>query len=117
MILADAIVYASPIYCHDFTSQFKTFLDRHWCLTQNYGTPYASSNIAGKKVALLITCMGTAEQNADLAEEIFDRSMKGVLRCNIIGKYVVPLSESPDFMDRAKETGDKFLKDILVEYS
>jgi multimeric flavodoxin WrbA len=117
MILADVIVYASPIYCYDFTSQFKTFIDRHWCLTQNYGTPYASSNIAGKKVALLITCMGTAEQNADLAQEIFDRSMKGVLRCNIIGKYVVSLSESPDFKDRAEGIVDKLLKDILVEKS
>jgi len=115
IILADAIVYASPIYCFDFTSQFKTFLDRHWCLTQNYGTPYASSNIAGKKVALLITCMGTAEQNADLAQEVFDRSMKGVLKCSIVGKYIVPLSESPDFKDRAKETIEKLSKDILIE--
>jgi multimeric flavodoxin WrbA len=115
IILADVIVYASPIYCFDFTSQFKTFLDRHWCLTQNFGTPYASSNIVSKRVALLITCMGMAEQNADLAQEIFERSMRGVLGCNIIGKYVVPLSEAPDFKDRAKEIADKLLEDIMIE--
>jgi hypothetical protein len=43
--------------------------------------------------------------------------MKGVLRCNIIGKYVVSLSESPDFKDRAEGIVDKLLKDILVEKS
>lgn len=115
IILADVVVYASPIYCFDFTSQFKTFVDRHWCLTQNFGTPYASSNIEGKKVALLITCMGTAEENADLAQEIFDRSMKGVLKCSIVGKYVIPLSETPDFKDRAKTIIEQLEKDILID--
>ncbi|WP_459481427.1 NAD(P)H-dependent oxidoreductase [Clostridium saccharoperbutylacetonicum] len=113
IISADAVVYASPIYCYDFTSQLKTFIDRHYCLTINFGSPNHTSSIEGKKVALLITCMGREEGNADLAEEIFDRSMRNVLKCNLVGKYTIPLSEAPDFNDRAKKVADKLAKDII----
>jgi multimeric flavodoxin WrbA len=113
MISADAIVYASPIYCYDFTSQFKTLLDRHYCLTINFGAPTSTSSIAGKKTALLITCMGHEEGNADLAKEIFRRSIENVLKCNLIGEYVIPLSESPDFDDRAKETTERMVKEMF----
>lgn len=113
IISADAIVYASPIYCYDFTSQFKTFIDRHFCITINFGAPNHTSSIAGKNVALLITCMGSEEGNADLAMEIFDRSMIKVLKCNIVGKYTIPLSEAPDFDDRARKTAEKIAEDII----
>lgn len=113
MISADAIIYASPIYCYDFTSQFKTLLDRHFCLSINFGYPNNTSSIAGKKTALLLTCMGTEEKNADIAKEIFDRSMKNVLKCNIVGEYVVSLSEFPDFNDRARKTAEKMVNEIL----
>lgn len=113
MISADVIVYASPIYCYDFTSQFKTLLDRHFCLTINFGAPNHTSSIAGKKTVLLITCMGPEEGNADLAQEIFNRSMGNVMKCNIVGKHVLSLSESPDFNDRARETAEKMVMEIL----
>ncbi|MCG6879203.1 MAG: flavodoxin family protein, partial [Deltaproteobacteria bacterium] len=32
MIQADAIVYASPLYCWSFTAQMKPLIDRHVCL-------------------------------------------------------------------------------------
>ncbi|WP_285890301.1 flavodoxin family protein [Paenibacillus macerans] len=114
MITADAIVYASPIYFFDFTSQFKTFLDRHYCLTNDFGTPNQTSLLAGKNVALLITCMGSEEGNADLAQDIFDRSIGGVLQCNIVGKYILALSETPDFNLRAKEAADQLAKEIIA---
>jgi len=114
MISADAIVYASPIYAFDFTSQIKSLIDRHLCLTIDYGSPIQSSFIEGKRVALLITCGGPAEGNADLAQIIFDRSMIGVLKCNVVGKYIIPLSNEPDFSDRAKEVTDKLAQEIMV---
>lgn len=114
MISADAIVYASPIYFFDFISQFKTLLDRHYCLTVDFGSPNQTSLIAAKNVALLITCMGPEEGNADLVQHIFDRSMDGVLKCNIVGKYILPLSEAPDFNCRAKEAADKLAKEIVM---
>ncbi|OQY43177.1 MAG: NADPH-dependent FMN reductase, partial [Desulfobacteraceae bacterium 4572_87] len=39
MIHADAIVYASPLYCWSFSSQIKPLIDRHVCLVSGYGTP------------------------------------------------------------------------------
>jgi multimeric flavodoxin WrbA len=113
MISADIIVYASPIYVFDFTSQMKALIDRHLCLTIDYGSPNQSSFINGKSVALLVTCAGSAEENADLVQMIFDRSMTSVLKCNVIGKYIIPLSEFPDFNDRAKEITVKLAKDIV----
>ena len=114
MISADAIVYASPIYAFDFTSQIKPLIDRHLCLIQDYGYPNQTSLIQGKRVALLITCGGSAEGNADLVQVIFDRSMDGMLKCNVVGKYIVPLSDAPDFTDRAREVVDKLAKEISI---
>jgi multimeric flavodoxin WrbA len=113
MIAADAIVYASPIYCYDFTSQFKTLIDRHWCLTINYGSPNATSCIADKNVALLITCGGNEAENADLAKEIFDRSIKNGMKCNVVGKYTIPYSSAPDFDVRARRTAEEIARDLI----
>jgi multimeric flavodoxin WrbA len=113
MITADAIVYASPIYCYDFTSQFKTLIDRHWCLTINFGSPGATSSIAGKRVALLITCGGNEADNADLAKEIFDRSIKNGMKCNIVGKYTIQYSGAPDFEERARRTAEEIARDLI----
>ena len=58
MIQADAIVYASPLYCWSFSSQLKPLIDRHVCLVSGYGTPDHDSLISGKPAALLVTCAG-----------------------------------------------------------
>ena len=58
MIQADAIVYATPLYCWSFTSQIKPLIDRHFCLVSGEGTPDYDSLIAGKPAALLVTCAG-----------------------------------------------------------
>lgn len=115
LVNSDAIVYAVPIYFFDFTAQFKAFLDRHYCLTVDFGTPAASSMLAGKKIALLITCMGLEEGNADLAQVIFDRSMNGILKCNVVGKHVIALSEAADFATRADAAAYKLIREITTE--
>lgn len=69
--------------------------------------------LAGKSVALLITCFGPVANNADLVQDIFDRSMTGILKCNVVEKYIIPFSNAPDFHDRAKEVADKMAKDIM----
>jgi multimeric flavodoxin WrbA len=112
MINSDAIVYAVPIYFFDFTAQFKAFLDRHYCLTVDFCTPAASSMLAGKKVALLITSMGPEQGNADLAPVIFERSMSGILKCNVVGKHVIDLSESASFTARADAATDKMVREL-----
>lgn len=112
MIAADAIVYASPLYWFDFSAHMKAFFDRQCCLATNFGTPEESSMIAGKPVALLITCFGPVDNNADIIQEIFERSMAGILKCKVAGKYVIPLSNAPDYGFRAKAVADKLAEEI-----
>jgi multimeric flavodoxin WrbA len=112
LIKADAIIYASPLYCWDVTAQLKAFLDRHYCLVTGYGTDDYKSLIDGKRAALLVTCAGPIENNADLIQEIFNRC-SDYLRCDVAGKYVVPFCTTPDAMgDEAMETAKKMADDI-----
>lgn len=71
MIQADAIVYASPLYCWGFTAQIKPLIDRHFCLVSGEGTPDYHSLLSGKPVALLVTCAGPIEGNCDPIRSIF----------------------------------------------
>jgi hypothetical protein len=68
--------------------------------------------IAGKKIALLITCGGNEADNADLAKQIFDRSMSNVMKCRIVGKYTIPYSSAPDFDNRARQTTEEIARDL-----
>jgi multimeric flavodoxin WrbA len=112
MIATDIIVFATPIYCYDFCSLFKTFIDRSFSLTHNCGTPNGSSCIAGKDTYLLVTCGGTTEENATVAFSLFDRMMTDVMKANVIGKYAVPNSFSSDFTERAKVVAGQMAESI-----
>jgi Multimeric flavodoxin WrbA len=99
MISADTIVYASPLYCFDFTSQIKPLIDRQLCFIN-------TKLMDGKHTALLITCAGKIERNADLVQEIFRRSFDkeiGMVHTDIVGEYVIPFSNEPDFNERAQK--------------
>jgi multimeric flavodoxin WrbA len=95
MMESDVVVYASGLYCWDFTSQMKALLDRHFCLVTGYGTPDYKSLLDGKRAALLVTCGGPVEDNADLIQTMFDR-MVDYCKGNVIGKYIVPNCTTPD---------------------
>ncbi|WMJ86996.1 flavodoxin family protein [Anaerocolumna sp. MB42-C2] len=103
MAAAKVIVLASPLYSFDLTAQLKPFVDRCFCLTN-------TTILNGKRMALLITCAGPVENNTDLVQEFFRRAFDGknggMFHTEIAGKYVVPFSDAPDFMDRAKQTAD-----------
>ena len=107
MMGADTVVYASPLYAWSFSSQMKAFLDRHLCLVTGYDTEDYKSLFAGKRIALLVTCGGPVEGNADLIQTIFER-LSDYGNCNVIGKYVVPFCTSPDAMGpEASEIAEK----------
>lgn len=113
LIAADALIYASPLYCWGFSSQMKAFIDRHFCLVKGYGSPEHKSLIAGKRTALLVTCGGPVENNADLIQGIFDR-VNNFVKCNVVGKYIVPFCTTPDAMGaEALETAKKMADDII----
>ncbi|MDX9785930.1 MAG: flavodoxin family protein [Desulfobacterales bacterium] len=92
---ADAVIYASPLYCWGFTAQLKAFIDRHYCFGKGYGSDTFKSLIAGKPTALLVTCAGAIEGNADLIQVAFER-LNEFYSTRIIGKYLLPYCKSPE---------------------
>lgn len=113
MMIADAVVYATPLYWWGFTAQIKTLIDRQYCLVKNYDTPEFKSFLKGKREALLVTCADTIENNADLIPVLFQRKCD-YTASNAIGKYIVPLCTTPDELgESAKNTAEEMAKDIL----
>jgi len=95
MIQADAIVYASPLYCWSFTSQLKPLIDRHFCLAKSEGTTDYISLINGKPVALLVTCAGPIEENCDAIQGIFS-GLTDYLQLSHKGNFILPFCTTPD---------------------
>lgn len=99
MFAADAIVYATPLYSFDFTAQMKPFVDRHMSLIKK-------PLLEGKRTALLVTCAGPEEGNADLIKQVFQRCFDGahggMVNTDMLGTYVVPYSGTDDFNERAE---------------
>lgn len=95
MMNSDAVIYASPLYAWGFPSQMKALIDRSICLITGYGTPEYKSLVEGKRTALLVTCAGPVEDNADLIQTAFER-MNSFCQCNVVGKYIVPFCTTPD---------------------
>jgi len=95
MIQADAIVYASPLYCWSFTSQMKPLIDRHFCLVTGAGTSDHNSLISGKQAALLVTCAGPIEGNCDAIQGIFT-GFTDYAKLMAKGKFILPFCTTPD---------------------
>jgi multimeric flavodoxin WrbA len=114
MIAADVVIYATPLYVWDFSSQMKALLDRQYCLVKWQDGEVVNALYAGKHVALLVTCGGSVEEDADLIQVIFDRAM-AYGRCHVIGKYIVPNCTTPDrISDKATTTARAMFEDILA---
>ena len=95
MIRADAIVYATPLYCWSFTSQMKPLIDRHFCLVSDDGTPDHNSLISGKSAALLVSCAGPVEGNCDAIQHIF-AGFTDYLKLTWKGNFILPFCSTPD---------------------
>lgn len=113
IIASEAVVYATPLYTYGFTAQMKALIDRQYCLVTGYGSPEYTSLLKGKRTALLVTCGGPIEGNADLIQEAFEREGQ-YQQWNIVGKYVVPFCTTPDALgDKAMETAKQMTRDIV----
>ena len=110
MAAADTIVIASPLYSFDLTAQIKPIVDRCFSLSN-------TAILNGKRMALLITCAGQVENNTDLVQEFFRRAFDGanggMFPTKLAGRYVVPYSDSSDFMERAKKTADTMFQELV----
>jgi len=112
MIQADAIVYASPLFCWSFTSQIKPLIDRHFCLVSGEGTPDYNSLIGGKQAALLVTCAGPIEGNCDAIKSIF-KDFTDYLKLEAKGDYILPFCTTPESIgDTGDELSEKLANSI-----
>jgi len=108
MINADAIVYATPLYCWSFTSQIKPLIDRHFGLITGYGTSDHASLIGDKPAALLVTCMGPIEGNCDAIQGIFNGFCEyGKLVPK--GNYILPFTSTPE---KIGENGEELTEEL-----
>jgi len=112
MMLADAIVYASPLYCWSFTSQIKPLIDRHFCLISGYGTSEHKSLLDGKRTALLVTCAGPIEGNCDAIKGIFN-GFTDYGKVLTKGSFILPFCTTPDAIgDEGIELAEKLAEAI-----
>lgn len=84
-----AIVVGTPLYCWSFPGQLKLLIDRLLSQSKNYMSPEHISSVEGKPLALVITCGGPVEDNADLLPKTFER-IAGYLKANLVDTLVVP---------------------------
>ncbi len=89
LFTADLIVYATPLYCWDFSSQLKSLMDRHYCLMKWRFPGGKRSLLEGRRAALLVTCGDPVENNADIIQTIFRRQMD-CLDCTVAGIFILP---------------------------
>ncbi|UCF78443.1 MAG: flavodoxin family protein [Candidatus Eiseniibacteriota bacterium] len=113
LIRSDAVVYATPLYCWCFPAQMKALIDRSLCLATGYGSKKHKSLMEGKKLALLVTCDGPVEDNADFIQGVFDR-VCGFLKGVVVGKYIVPSCTTPGaVIDTGTAVARQMAKDIV----
>lgn len=102
MAAADAVVYATPLYCWDFSGHIKPLLDRHLAFVTGFGDPATHrSHLAGKRAALLVCCGGPAGPgNTDLIEEQFRRLM-AFTQMEIVAEEIAGSLRGPEHLTDA----------------
>ncbi|MCD6216419.1 flavodoxin family protein [bacterium] len=114
MISADAIVISSPLYIWSFSAQIKALLDRTVSLISGYMSPEHKSLIENKRAALLVTCAGPVENNADTIQTEFKR-WANLTKTNIEKRItIVPFCSTPENLSDAAREQIRYLADNLV---
>ncbi|MBN1435239.1 NAD(P)H-dependent oxidoreductase [Candidatus Fermentibacterales bacterium] len=110
LIAADAVVYATPLYCWGFSAQLKALIDRHICLKTGDQADGRTSLMEGKPVLLLVTSAGPEEENADVIQTSFERLCR-FLALDCHGKFVVARCVDPGCAsERAGEFAARMLE-------
>ncbi len=113
MLKADVIVYSSPVYCWSWSAQIKTLVDRHYCLVKNYGTHTHKSFLENKKSALVVTCGGPIENNADLLVSAYNNLMNYVRIPDALN-LVIPFCHSAESITEERKDQARNLADALT---
>lgn len=87
------IIYATPLYCGNSSSQMKALIDRHFCLLKG---------------------LGPIEGNADLMPELFGR-MAETLQCRVMGTHILPFCTTPEKLGpEAAALAARMANEVLV---
>lgn len=114
VLAADAIVYATPLYMWGVAARLRALMERHLCLVTGYGSDNWKSLIEGKRIALLVTCGGPVERNADVIQDVFDR-FANFAGCEVVGKYIAAGATTPDEAEEfAGEVARKLASDLTA---
>ena len=88
-------------------------MDRHYCLVKWQDDEFVAALISGKRAALLVTCGGDADDNADLIQVMFDRETTYV-RSVVVGKYVVANCITPaELGERGVEMVQRMARELV----
>jgi len=113
MIAADAIVFASPLYMWSYAAQLKLLLDRSVCLSRDHMTPNHRSFVQAKPAALLVSCAGGIEGNADTIQQVHPRVVE-YLKLDDRGSWVFPNCTTPEDLPAEPKTKAQDLAAALV---
>jgi multimeric flavodoxin WrbA len=111
ILQADAIIYATPLYMWGIASKMRGLMERHLCLVKGYGGANWKSLVEGKRVALLVTCAGPTEDNADVVQDVFDRFAE-FARYDVVGKYIADRATTAD---RVEEFAGEVARDLASD--
>lgn len=119
IVSADAIIYATPLYGHNYSGQMKMFLDRHVSLfkfvadlDKSVDEMQIVSFIENKPMILLVTCQGPEENNTELIQQLFDKFCQSSLS-RPYGKYIFPFSGMVKLNDELYQNKiDKIISDL-----
>ena len=114
MVEADAIIYATPLYMWGFAAQLKALMDRSICLVRGYGGPEHRSFVEGKPAALLVSCAGPEEGNADLIETNFTR-FADYTKLDDRGTFIFPLCTDVNMLPNTHGAKARELAQVLTE--
>jgi putative NADPH-quinone reductase len=114
MKASDVILLASPLFCWDFPAQMKPIFDRSLCMVDWCGSEKHKSRIEGRGIALLVTCAGPVEDNADCIQTVFERYARWT-KTNVKGKWIVPFCSEPSELPAGvSEKAKQFASEITA---
>ena len=113
MINSDVIIYSTPLYCWSWAAQIKPLVDRHYCLVKNYGSKQHKSFLETKKSALVVTCGGPLENNADILVTAYNHLMH-YCKVKEFHNLVIPFCASPNSINASHEDQARRLAETLV---
>ena len=109
---ADAIVFGSPLHCWSLTATLLALFHRSISHVRAYGQENHNTSVQDKRAALLVTCAGPVEGNADLVGPVFDR-VCSFLKLEKAGELIVPGCMEPAVLEpEVKENAAAFAKQI-----